>query len=114
MNYLKDPSYAALGTWVQLAALCSRGSSCMWAVVEAEQEDRTLQQMLEASCQPTAWRGRLSTWSLGQILFVLKLMDLDIILDGQCNRSSRGALPTCVITFMYKLLSPYSNGPFFN
>lgn len=34
MNYLKDPSYAALGTWVQLAALCSSGSSCMWAVVE--------------------------------------------------------------------------------
>lgn len=113
MNSLRDPSYEPPGARIQLAALCSRGSSYMWAIVEGAilytKQDRILQQMLEISCQPLARRGHLSTWSLSQFLFLLKLIDFGIILNGQRNQSSRGVSPTCVIKFVYKLLSQFSS-----
>lgn len=87
---------------------CGRSNSVYTA------EDGILQQMLEVSCQPLAWRGRLSTWRFGQFLLLLKLIDFGIILDGQHNQSSRGVSPTRVIKSVYKLLSQYFIGHSFN
>lgn len=53
-------------------------------------------------------------WRFGQLLFLLKVMDFDIILDGQHNQSSRGGSPTRVIKCVYKLLSQYFIGHSFN
>lgn len=77
-------------------------------------EDQILQQMLEVSCQPLAWRGWSSNWRFGQFLFLLKLIDFGIILDQQCNQSSRGFSPTCAIKSVYELLTLYFVGHSFN
>lgn len=77
-------------------------------------EHGILQKMLEVSCQLLAWRRWLSNWRFGQFLFLLKLIDFDIILDQQYNQSSRGVSFTCAIKSVYELLTQYFNGHSFN
>lgn len=115
MNSLWDPSYALLGTQIQPAALCSRGPcrrGLFWTehfCVHSTRQDPAADAGIFV---PTVTLER--HWRFGQFLFLLKVMDFDIILNGQHNQSSRGDSPPCVIKCVHKLLSQYFISHSFN